>query len=206
MIITHEYYHIGSLPIHWIIDAYMKHLNQCYYIGLLSAASMYGATEQQPMTFQIITDKTTKPILLERNKIEFHIFKYCELSKKTTIKVPTGYVKIAAAEQTMLDLIRFYKSCGYLNNVSIVIKNLEKDCNFIRLQQTICNEKNEPILQRLGYILEANKSERLAKVIYDELKKRKIKYVPLRPDLKKNEADKKSIKWRLILNDTLELE
>ncbi len=42
------------------------------YIGLLSAASMYGATNQQPMSFQIITTKMRRSIALERGFIKFH--------------------------------------------------------------------------------------------------------------------------------------
>ena len=60
MIIPAEYQKLGSLPPHWVIDSLMRYLKQDYYIGLLSAASFYGATEQQPMTFQVITDKFTK--------------------------------------------------------------------------------------------------------------------------------------------------
>lgn len=205
MIITPEYYNIGSLPIYWIIDAYMKYLDQSYYIGLLSAASMYGATEQQPMAFQIITNKSTSTINLERNKVEFHVFKYCELANLTNIKVPTGYAKISRREQTILDLIRFYKKCGHLNNVALIIKDLAKDCDPSILQITISNEKNEPVLQRLGYILGLHDYKELAIVIEKELQKRKTEYVLLVPDLKKG-LNKKSERWKLILNDSLELE
>ncbi len=48
MIIPLHYTNRGSLPPDWIAGPFMEHLKQDYYIGLLSAASMYGATEQQP--------------------------------------------------------------------------------------------------------------------------------------------------------------
>ena len=92
MIISPEYYNFGSLPPHWIIDPLMKHFKQDYYL-LLSAASLYGTTEQQPMTFQVITDKQTKNISLERGGIEFHASKNCNIAEKT-ITTPTGYAKI----------------------------------------------------------------------------------------------------------------
>lgn len=77
MIVPPEYHHFGSLPPHWIVDPYMKYLKHDYYIGLLSAASLYGTTQQQPMTFQVLTDKPMRPIKLERGGIEFHCYKDC---------------------------------------------------------------------------------------------------------------------------------
>lgn len=204
MIVSPEYRHIGSLPSHWIINSLMKHLDQEYYIGLLSAASLFGATEQQPMTFQVITNKTTKPVHLERISIEFHTFKYCSLAQKTTLSTPTGYVKISTKEQTMLDLIRFYDDSGYLSNVASVIKSLAPECNSEKLTVALAHERTKPILQRLGYILEITHFFELAQLVENELAKRKIAYVLLRPDFE-NKTGKKNSRWKLTLNDTLEI-
>lgn len=206
MIIPPEYREIGSLPSHWIINALMTHLDQEYYIGLLSAASLFGATEQQPMTFQVITDKVTKPIHLERISIEFHTFKYCSDAQKSTISTPTGYVKISTKEQTMLDLIRFYTVAGYLSNVASVIKILAQECNIERLGVVLARKQTNPnsILQRLGYILEVTHFSELAQLVEDELAKRKIEYTLLRPDFE-NKVGERNSRWKLILNDTLEI-
>lgn len=203
MIISPEYRHLGSLPHHWIVNALMQHLNQCYYIGLLSAASMNGATEQQPMTLQVITDALTKPIHLERGSIEFHVYKYCSSAQLTTISTPSGYVKISTPAQTMVDLIRFYTVSGYLSNVASVIKNLAEECDAAALGIVSSREKTKPILQRLGYILEIVQAPALAQVVEHELTKRKLEYVPLRPDAER--IGEKHRRWKLILNDTLEL-
>lgn len=204
MIISAEYRYIGSLPSHWIINSLMEHLDQEYYIGLLSAASLFGATEQQPMTFQVITNKTTKSIHLERTSIEFHTFKYCMLAQKTTISTPAGYVKISTREQTMLDLIRFYAVAGYLSNVALVIKNLAQECDYEKLTAALAHEQTKSILQRLGYILEITHFRELAQLVEQELAKRKIEYVLLRPDFEKK-TGKRNSRWKLILNDTLEI-
>lgn len=205
MIISAEYYHLGSLPPHWIIDAYMKHLNQEYYIALLSAASMYGSTQQQPMIFQVITDKTTRAIKLKRGKIEFRVDKNCLSASKTTIKAPTGFVKISTREQTAIDLIRFYKSSGHLSNVSSVIKTLAEGFKAIVFAQVIKHEKSNPVLQRLGYILERSGHFNFADQVEKELLNRKIKYVSLRTD-STNKLGTKNIRWKLIINDKLEFE
>src|SRR3990167_8490956 len=66
-----EYRSIGSLPATWFIDALMKHLHQQYYVGLLSSAAFHGAAHQQPMIFQVITDKRTRMITTGRVRIQF---------------------------------------------------------------------------------------------------------------------------------------
>lgn len=205
MIIPPEYRHMGSLPPHWIIDPCMKYLNQEYYIGLLSAASLYGATEQQPMRFQVITNKPTKSILLDRTIIEFHIFKQCALSATTSITVPSGYAKISTREQTLVDLVRFHTVAGHLSNVAAIIKILSVECTPIALEQVAKNEITKPVLQRLGYILEITQFPKLAHVIETELVQRKPRYVSLFPD-SVNKTGQKNERWKLILNDTLELE
>lgn len=102
MIIPPQYTNRGSLPPDWIVAPLMEHLKQDYYIGLLSAGSIYGATEQQPMIFQVITNKQSKPIELERGNIEFHIFKECSSAVTKEIAVSTGFVKISTREQLWL--------------------------------------------------------------------------------------------------------
>ncbi len=154
MIIPPEYHHFGSLPPHWMIDPYMKYLNRDYYIGLLSAASLYGATQQQPMTFQVITNKRIRPIKLERGAIEFHCYKDCIQAVFEQITVPTGYAKISTREQTLVDLVRFHTVCGYLSNVAAIVKDLGTQCKPEALSRVVKSEKMETVLQRLGYILE----------------------------------------------------
>jgi predicted transcriptional regulator of viral defense system len=205
MIIPAEYQNMGSLPSHWIIDIFMGHLKLDYYIGLLSAASLYGATEQQPMVFQVITNKKMRNAKLNQMGIEFHVYKYCALATKTQITVPTGYAKVATKEQTLVDMVRFYKAAGYLSNSATVIRDLHEQCKPAELAKILVHERVDAVLQRLGYILQFIKADALAKVVEQELRKRKIRYILLRPDyfVKKGE---KVERWKIILNDTLEVE
>lgn len=204
MIIPPEYYHLGSLPPHWIVDALMKFLHHDYYIGLLSAASLYGATEQQPMTFQVITDKQMRAVKLERGSIEFHCYKDFSSAVKGEITVPTGYAKISTKEQTLLDLVRFQAVCGYLSNVAMIIRDLSESCRPEALSQTVKSEKMKSVLQRLGYILELVGFSDLALTVEHELAHRRVYETLLRPDFHIKEG-KRISRWKLILNDTLEI-
>ena len=205
MIISPEFYHLGSLPPLWLIAPLMNYLGQEYYVGLLSAGSIYGATHQQPMTFQVIINKRIRNINLQRGSIGFHTYQGSKNAIKDTITVPTGYVQISSREQTMLDLVRFYQASGYLSNVAHVIKSLAEACDSSALEKAAKNEKATPVLQRLGYILEYTGFLKLSEVVAQELQKRVIKYVLLKPDFHVKEGQR-AAPWKLIINDALEVE
>lgn len=210
IIITPEYLSQGSLPAHWFIDALMKYRDQEYYIGLLSAAALYGATNQQPMVFQVITDKPTRDIAVGNMRIQFHVFKNCGLAGKVSkeiLSVPTGYVNISSKPQTMVDLIRFYQVCGFLDNVASIIKTLAEENDFEEwsLQAVLKNEPTDAVLQRLGYIFELLRLSHFAKMVGDELSKRNIQYIRLKPEAP-NKTGQQIQRWKLILNDTLDIE
>ncbi len=204
MILPPEYQARGTLPPSWIINSLMNYLNQEYYIGLLSASSLYGATEQQPMVLQVITHKKIKPINLVQTRIEFHTYKYCDEASTTMKTTPTGYIRVSKIEQTMVDLVRFYKASGYLSNVALVIKTLAEEADPLALTFIVGREKTNPVLQRLGYIFEIAKLSQLARLVENELTKRKIEYILLKPDFH-IKTGKQSKRWKLIINDTMEL-
>lgn len=205
MIVPPEYYNWGAMPPLMFIDHLMKYLNQDYYVGLLSAASLYGATHQQPMVFQVITTRIMKKIKLERGSVEFHVYSGCKTALKNSVPVQTGYVQVSSKEQTMIDLMRFYKASGYLDNVALVIKDLAKECDPHELTKVIKKEKETPLLQRLGYILRFTGFSDLANIVAKVLKKRKLRYVLLKPEFHRKKG-KKLEAWQLIVNNTLELE
>src|SRR5450756_2468572 len=72
VIVPTEYRAAGSPPPSWFVDDLMHFLGQPYYVGLLSAAAIHGASHQQPMEFQVITDRPTRRGLAGRARIQFH--------------------------------------------------------------------------------------------------------------------------------------
>lgn len=205
MIIPAEFSNMDGVPPHWVIDPLMKHLKQDYYISLLTAASMYGATHQQPMSFQVITNKTRRPIKLSRGVIEFHMFKDCESIRKEQISSNAGYAQISSKEQTMLDLIRFYQSSGYLSNVALVIQDLGENCNETKFVEAIRNEKNNSVLQRLGFICHLTGLTNFANHVLVEIKSRNTQLVVLRPDISFRGGERDH-NFRIIINDSIEIE
>ena len=74
-------YHDRPLPPSTYIDALMEALGKPYYIGVLSAAAIHGASHQQPMEFQVITKGPLRKTLLPGVRIHFFF-------KKEYIKSP----------------------------------------------------------------------------------------------------------------------
>src|SRR5437867_5100803 len=48
VIVPLEYAVAGSPPASWFIDPLMRTIGQPYYVGLLTAAGLHGASHQQP--------------------------------------------------------------------------------------------------------------------------------------------------------------
>jgi hypothetical protein len=69
LIVPIEYKQLGFVPPELFIDDLMKAVYTPYYVGLLSAASFYGATHQATQIFQVMVGKPLKPIVLGRTRI-----------------------------------------------------------------------------------------------------------------------------------------
>ena len=62
VIVPLEYLHAGGPPPSWFIDDLMRAMERAYYVGLLSAAALHGASHQQPQEFQVFTDRPIRPM------------------------------------------------------------------------------------------------------------------------------------------------
>lgn len=54
-----EYRSWGVVPGSWFIDAMMGHLHRSYYVALLNAAAVHGASHQAPQVFQVMTERAS---------------------------------------------------------------------------------------------------------------------------------------------------
>ena len=71
MAVPPQYLSWGAPPPSWYIDDLMHHEARPYYVGLLKAAELHGATHQAVMAFQVITDKRIPNIRAGRSIISF---------------------------------------------------------------------------------------------------------------------------------------
>lgn len=192
----------------YYVDAMMMHLEAKYYVGLLSASAYWGASHQASMAYQIVADKVVTPIKFERGRIEF-VTKNSPLPTDWIKKEAGmgGYFQISSPELTAIDLVRFPKKSGHLNNVATILSELTEKWDG-RTMSSLCHDQYTPTvtLQRLGYILdEILGLKKEANYAEQALKDRKPNRQMLSLAKKSNRKDTPfNEKWSLYINTTVE--
>jgi len=196
-VIVSPEYHNRPLPCSLYIDQLMDHLKKPYYIGVLTAASLYGASHQQPMEFQVVTKGAFRDIELPEIRIRFLSKKNILEIETEKVKTKTGYMKVSTPEVTAFDLIKYISPAGYLDNVANVLIELAPKLRARKLAFTAKHFETS-ILQRLGYLLdEFIKDSDLTRLLWENLERREPQNTPLSiyEKNKKGELDKKWLVW-----------
>jgi predicted transcriptional regulator of viral defense system len=203
VLVPAEYRVAGCPPATWFVDDLMRFLKQSYYVGLLSAAAFHGAAHQQPMAFQVVTDRPTRPIKIARVRLEFHMSQSVQTMPAEEMQTDTGSMKVASVEAIAFDLVRFAEAAGYLNNVATVLSELAEKIDAGRLAK-LAEIFAVPDVQRLGYLLERIGSQALAEPLSAWLRLRRYRPVLLAPWQKSADVETPDPKWRVIPNETVE--
>ncbi|MDR0874157.1 MAG: type IV toxin-antitoxin system AbiEi family antitoxin [Prevotellaceae bacterium] len=201
VIIPPEYSKQGILPPYLFIADLMKWLNKPYYVGLLSAAAMYGAAHQQPMGYTIVA-KTPAPRNIDKLKIVFfskHIFLSDGIIQK---KTAAGYINVSSPELTALDFFDNIHKFG-LNRITTILQELTEGMKPSALAKIAKQYPNTAAIQRLGYILENEiGTTKISDILHKILMDRQFFVIPLSPQKeKKGEIDSK---WKIIKNIEIE--
>ena len=155
VIVPPQYAVWGAPPPAWYIDALMGRENAGYYVGLLKAAELHGATHQAVMEFQVVCGKRLPVIRAGRNLIVFYYRGDMEgaLSGVEDRKTDTGSMKISSAALTALDLLRYPQASGGLDSVATVLSELGPEIQPDQLALLSAGVER-PVVQRLGYLLD----------------------------------------------------
>ena len=145
----------GAPPPAWYIDALMRYVDQAYYVGLLKAAELHGATHQAVMEFQVVTAKRLPRMRVGRSLIVFYFRKDVKAVRAgiEERKTDTGKMMISSAALTALDLLRYPQASGGMDNVATVLSDL--GCKIDSEQLAALSLVVErPVVQRVGYFLD----------------------------------------------------
>lgn len=206
VIVPLEYQKSGVLPATWFIHQLMEFLEIPYYVGLLSAASFYGAAHQQPQEFQVFTAKQIQLIRKNGLKIRFLKKDGTDWEKGINeLKTETGYIRVSNPELTGLDLMRYTSQAGGMNFVSTVLAELSEQMKAVELLKAAKREKSMVYIQRLGYVLDWLGNEKLTSKLYQWFSNRQSNRTVLVPALPlKNAVLNK--KWNIIINEKIEVD
>src|SRR5580700_3533947 len=106
VIVPPQYLSWGAPPPSWYVDDLMRHEGRPYYVGLLRAAELHGASHQAVMEFQVVTDKKMPQLLVGRSRIAFYYRKDMAAVSAgiENRKTDTGRMRVSSVELTVLDL------------------------------------------------------------------------------------------------------
>ena len=155
IIIPLEFRRTGVLPPEWFIHNFMESMHVEYYVGLLSAAAIWGASHQKPQEFQVLTPRQFRPIGNRTLKLRF--FRKLDFPDPAFLKsqkTETGFMRVSSPELTALDLVQYSKAVGGLNLVATTLAELGENIEPRALLNVAHKEKPLAPLRRLGLILD----------------------------------------------------
>ena len=212
VVVPVEYELKGIIPPVIYIDQLMHYLQKDYYIGLLNAASFYGASHQQPQEFTVITNgKNLRDKLKNGVKINFVSKKEIPLSFVRQNTTRTGYVFVSSPELTALDLLLYEKEIGGLSRAGTVLNELVEEMDFGKMTPDLLQMFTVPVIQRFGYLLdEVLKYGDKAKILLEQTRQVGIKFrkTLLKPEIKTNKQSdfEENEVWKIIINEEIEID
>ncbi len=202
VIVPIEHSEAGGPPANWFIDSLMNHLGQPYYVGLLSAAALHGAAHQQPMIFQVVSDRPMRAARAGRARVSFHRSRSLDATKTMRVPTETGTMWVSTPEETAFDLVRFVDASGGLDNVATVLRELAERVEPKALVAA-ARHQSAPIIQRLGHLLDQVGERKLADELAHALEARRHRQVLLAPGRPARRA-RLDERWRLRVNVAVE--
>ncbi|MDE2791316.1 MAG: hypothetical protein OXI81_12975 [Paracoccaceae bacterium] len=163
----------GAPPPSWYVDALMRQERQPYYVGLLKAAELHGATHQAVMEFQVVTGKRMPRIRAGRNLIVFYYRKEMAavVDGIEDTKTDTGRMKVSSPALTAFDLIRYGRGSAGIDNVATVLSDLGPRVDGDQLA-FLSLRFEKPVVQRLGYMLDILDRRSITQRMHDMLMSR----------------------------------
>jgi predicted transcriptional regulator of viral defense system len=204
VIVPLEYLEARCPPASWFIDDLMRFLGQPYYVGLLSAAAIHGAAHQQPMDFQVMTDRATRPSKAGRVRITFHKSRCVGRLAAASVQTETGTMQVSTPEVTAMDLVRFTVAAGGLNNVITVLSELAEKIDPDALRALAPHYAVSDV-QRAGYLLELLGRADLCDPLAEWLSHRRYRPILLVPKKTATKAQA-APRWRVIPNEAPEID
>nr|MBA2306793.1 type IV toxin-antitoxin system AbiEi family antitoxin [Candidatus Dependentiae bacterium] len=200
----------GSISADELTPLLMEYLEINYYVSLLSAAALYGASHQKIRCFQVVTDKQIKhPLVFGQVVVQILYKKSLKHLPTRDFTVSTGYLKVATPELVAFDLFHYRRKSGGLNHIATVLAELVEEINAQDLIYLADQIKEKAWIQRLGFILEKlgntdnETALHLSKELLIYLENKALPFVPLASELPKK-GYPRSKTWRIIENTTIE--
>ena len=201
-------------PVRWI-DPLMKYQGLDYRISLLRAAAFHGSSHQAAMVFQVVVPRQLRNIEVGRHQVQFlyqapqHFSKLNQPDQLDRMKSDAGFAQVAGVELTLLDCARYFHKTTGISGVAQIVKDIGAKANPRQLARAAAAYENSSV-RRLGYLLDRAGHARQANALEPFIKKAKTA-VPLDPAVRPlleslSELREKDRKWKLLINESVELD
>ena len=170
VIVPVQYQLKGVVPPVYYIDGLMDYVGKPYYVGLLSAAAMHGASHQRAMKTQVMT---VVPRIKASGKNSLLDWSYRqEIPEAFVMKknAEIGTLRYSGPELTAVDLVQFASHVGGYQRVATVLAEFADSVDVGKISGLV-PFTTVATIQRLGYLLEYVLSRReQADALYQILK------------------------------------
>ena len=209
LIISAPYANRGILPAALFMDSFMNYLQRPYYVGLLSAAALYGASHQQPQEYFVITDfPVLRPTHKKGLKVNFISKKTIEKRLLKERKTESGYLKVSSPVLTASDLVQFEKRSGGITRVASVLNELVEEMDPKEFDPIFFTSTPSTAIQRLGYLIEkVINNEKLANELFEASQKNGLDFfrIPLKASAP-TKGFSSDNRWKVIVNAEIEID
>ena len=114
-------------------------------------------------------------------------------------------MRVSTPETTAVDLVRFCKAAGQLDNVATVIADLSSSLDPRKLLAAVKVVDDIPNVQRLGYILDEVRAPKVSVPLRDWVDRHSPNSVPLRRG-RRAQGGTEDRRWRVLVDRPLEVE
>lgn len=201
-----EYRLKGEVPPSFYIDHLMGFLNRDYYVSLLSAAALHGAGHQRAMVFQVTANgPALRSGFKNGTRLDFTLRQQLPVAYTDKIKVQTGYINVASAELTALDMVSQEEKIGGLSRVAEVLVELAERMHWDETKLNLLDYFSSATIQRLGYLLDLIEENALSDGLMNLAKRtdkifRKVRLKQSKPAVDNMPFDPK---WKIIVNQEI---
>ncbi len=203
VIIPTEYKLRGIVPPTFYIDRLMKFLRRDYYVSLLSAAELNGATHQKAMVFQAtVNGGAIRSGLKSGARLEFTLRQKLPLDYTKKVKTQMGYMNVAGAELTSLDIVAEEQKVGGLSRSAELLLELCETTQWDESKLPLLTYFSSATIQRLGYLLELIEETEQADNLYSLFKQtgKAMRKTPLKQSIVISDEMPIDERWKIIIN------
>ncbi len=206
VIVPPQYALKGVIPAPYYIDALMKYIGKPYYVGLLTAAALHGATHQRAMATQVMTCPPRSTISDKNKQISWYYRKEIPAELLLSTNTETGVMYYSCAELTAIDLVQFASHTGGYQRVATVLAEMIDAVEINKIERVL-PYTNYAVVQRLGFILEHVLHEQeKADLLYSIVKKDKRKWHLTRMSNDHPSVECPTNRWRINMNIDIEID